>query len=67
MSQADYRTYKKDVGTYKQMTKYSDAQIVLQIRLSMDADLKCIIDTNYPQWETLSQENALKIVEHVVK
>ena len=67
MSQGDFRTYKKDVETYKILTKYSDAQIVLQLRLSMDADLKRIIDTNYPQWETMELTDALKSVEHIVK
>ena len=67
MSEGDFRTYRKDVETYKELTKYSDNQIVLQLRLSMDADLKRIIDTNHPQWHTMSIADALTVVENIVK
>ena len=45
MSPADFRSYKKDVEAYKALTNLSDHQIILQLRLNMDADLKRIIDT----------------------
>ena len=67
MSPADYRSYKKDCSAYQELTKLSDHQIVLQLRLSMDADLKRIIDTNYPRWDTMTVEDAVKVVGEIVK
>ena len=51
MSAADYRSYMKDCRAYQELTNLSDHQIVLQLRLSMDLDLKRVIDTNYPEWD----------------
>ena len=49
MSRSDFRTYKKDVETYKSLSNLNESQIVLQLRLEMDIDLKRVIDANYPQ------------------
>ena len=67
MSRSDYRTYKKDVETFKSLTNYADAQIILQLRLNMDMDLKRVIDANYPNWETMTLDEALGAIEHLVK
>ena len=67
MSRGDFRTYKKDVEHFRSLTNYTDANIVLQLRLNMDMDLKRVIDANYPNWEQLTLDQALNAVEHVVK
>ena len=67
MSCSDYRTYKKDVEIFKSLTNYADAQIILQLRLNMDMDLKRVIDANYPNWETKTLDEALGAIEHIVK
>ena len=60
MSLAKFRTYRKDCLDYKKLTKYNDEQIAIQIRLSMDVDLKRAIDTNYGnKWNTFSVEHAV--------
>ena len=61
------RTYKKDVETFKTLTNYPDAQIILQLRLNMDMDLKRVIDANYTDWETFTLNEALDSIEHIVK
>lgn len=67
MNVAEFRSYRKDIEAYKDLTKLTDRQIVLQIRLSMDADLKRIVDTNYPEWDTLTVEEAINAVGDIVK
>ena len=67
MSPADFRSYKKDVDAYKALTNLSDNQIILQLRLNMDADLKRIIDTNHADWDTMTVEEAVKAVGEIVK
>jgi hypothetical protein len=67
MSRSDFRTYKKDVETYKKLSNLHESQIVLQLRLEMDIDLKRVIDANYPQWESMSLNRALEAIEHIVK
>ena len=66
MSPTEYRTYRKDCMSYRQLTKMSDHNVVLQIRMEMDGDLKRIIDTNYPTFEENTVEDALDIVETIV-
>ena len=67
MSLVDYRTYKKDCIDYKKLTKNSDDQIVLQLRLNMDNDLKRAIDTNYQEsWDSFTTEEALEAVGEIV-
>ena len=67
MSPADYRSYKKDCTAYQELTNLSDHQVVLQLRLSMDADLKRIIDTNHTDWDTMMVEEAVNAVGEIVK
>ena len=67
MSLAEFRTYRKDCLDYKKLTKYSDEQIVIQMRLSMDTDLKRAIDTNYGEsWNNSSVHDAVSIVGELI-
>ena len=67
MSPSDYHTYRKDVLTYQILTQYSDRQIVLQMRLHMDIDLKRSIDTNFGnQWDAFNVDDALDAIKTVV-
>ena len=66
MSPTEYRTYKKDCMSYRTLTHMTDHDVVLQIRMEMDGDLKRIIDTNYPKFEDNSVERALEIVGTIV-
>ena len=66
MSLSEYRTYSKDCIDYKTLTGYRDDQIVLQMRLNMDSDLKQAIDTNYPMWRSSTVERAVEIVGEIV-
>ena len=67
MSLAEFRTYRKDCLDYKKLTKYNDEQIVIQIRLSMDVDLKRAIDTNYgDKWNTFSVEHAVRVIGELI-
>ena len=47
MNRGELRTYMKDCKDYKKLTKYTDAEIVLQLHLHMDQNLKRAIDVNY--------------------
>ena len=60
MSLTEFRTYKKDRISYQVLTKCTDAQVVLQLRMHMDVDLKRVIDANHPEWDTLTAERASK-------
>lgn len=67
MTLQEYRTYKKDCIDYKKLTNYSDEQVVLQMRLNMDGDLKRAIDTNYGNdWDSLLLNEALKAVGEII-
>ena len=66
MSLSEYRTYSKDCIDYKTLTGLNDNQIVLQMRLNMDNDLKVAIDTNFPEWRTNTVEDAIKNVGVIV-
>ena len=66
MSLSEYRTYSKDCVDYKTLTGLNDNQIVLQMRLNMDNDLKLAIDTNFPDWRTKTVEDAIKNVGEIV-
>ncbi len=66
MSLAEFRTFAKDCTDYKTLTRLTDHQIVLQMRLSMDNDLKLAIDTNYPNYNTLTVEDAIKTIGMIV-
>ena len=67
MSQSEFRTYATDCRSYFQLTGLTDAQVVLQLRLNMDSDLKRAIDTNYPEWNTQTVEEAINTVKEIVK
>jgi hypothetical protein len=67
MNVAEFRSYKKDVAAYRTLSNCTDHQIVLQLRLRMDADLKRIIDTNHPEWDTLTVEDAVGVVGKIVQ
>ena len=67
MSLADFRSFSTDCETYHQLTGLSDQQVVLQLRLHMDADLKRAIDTNYPEWSRKTVvDQAIEIVSEIV-
>ena len=66
MSLSEFRTYSKDCEDYKTLTKYNDNQIILQMRLTMDVDLKRSIDTNYPDWGDKTVEDAITCVGEIV-
>ena len=68
MSAAEYRTFVKDVEDYKVLTQLTDAQIVLQLRLNMDATLKASIDTNfYDRWNQFTTKQAIEAIGTIVK
>ena len=67
MNMAEFRSYKKDVDAYKILSNCTEPQIVLQLRLRMDAELKRIIDTNYPNWNTLTVDEAVEAVGKIVQ
>ena len=68
MSPAEFRSYSKDIKDFQKLTGYTDNQVVLQIRLNMDSELKRCIDTNYPNvWDAYTTEEAIKAVESIVK
>ena len=67
MSLAEFRTYKKDCIDYKRLTQNADNQMVLQMRLNMDNDLKRAIDTNYSaEWDSFTTEQALIAIGKMV-
>ena len=67
MSPSDFRTYKKDITDYQKLTLHTDRQVVMEMRLNMDIDLKRSIDINYSaDWDTYTVENALSAVRNMV-
>ena len=66
MSLSEFKTYSRDCVDYKTLTGLTDAQIVLQMRLSMDSDLKLAVDTNYPDWRSFTVEHAIQTVGEIV-
>ena len=52
----------------KKLTNYSDLQVVLQIRMNMDDDLKRAIDTNFNNiWDNFTVGEALDAIQTIVK
>ena len=47
MTASEFRTYTKDCQDYKSLTNCEDKQLVIQVRLNMDAEMKRSIDTNF--------------------
>ena len=67
MSLSEFRTYRKDCLDYQTLTGYTNKQIVLQMRLNMDQDLKRTIDTNYgASWDNLGVADAINAVKSIV-
>ena len=67
MNLTDFRTYKKDCVDYQKLTSYSDEQVVLQMRLNMDSDLKRAVDTNFrDRWDTLTVMEAIDAIGEIV-
>ena len=63
----EFRTFHKDCLDYQTQTNYTDAQVVLQMRLNMDSDLKCAIHTNFhDQWSAFNVNDAVKAVRSIV-
>ena len=68
MNPNEFRTYSKDCRDYKKLTGYSDAQIVLQIRMNMDSDLKRAVDVNFKdEWDGYTVEVAIKKIGTLLK
>ena len=68
MNSSEFRMYTKDWRDFKTLTRFTDEQLVLQMRLNMDADLKRAIDTNLGErWNTLSVEDALSAIKSTIK
>ena len=68
MNSNEFRTFRKDCHHYKKLTQYSDEQVVLQIRMNMDSDLKRAVDVNFKDdWDTFSVEDAIKAIETLLK
>ena len=68
MNPNEFRTFSKDCRDYKKLTQYSDQQIVLQIRLNMDAELKRAIDVNIKEdWDSYDVETAIKTIGSLLK
>ena len=66
-STAEFRTYRKDCMDYQTLTGYTEKQVVLQMRLNMDNDLKRAVDTNYKdEWDRFTVEQAIKAVGMIV-
>ena len=67
MSPSEYRTYRKDVKDCQILNQHSDRQIVMEMRLKMDTDLKCSIDINYgSHWDSYNVDAALEAVQKIV-
>ena len=63
MNPGEFRTYRKDFLDYKKLTQFTNEQVVLQMRLNMDSDLKRAIDINYKDtWNELTVEGAITAV-----
>lgn len=68
MNPNEFRTFSKDCRDYKKLTKYSDEQIVLQVRLNMDTELKRAIDVNIKDaWDAYTVEEAIDAIGTLLK
>ena len=68
MSTAEFRMYSKDCHDFMKLTQFTNEQIVIQMRLNMDADLKKAVDTNYGDgWNEKSVDDALKSIKEIIK
>ena len=68
MNANEFKSFRKDCTDYKKLTNYSDLQVVLQIRMNMDDDLKRAIDTNFNNiWDNFTVGEALDAIQTIVK
>ena len=68
MNSNEFRTFSKDCRDYKKLTNYSDVQVVLQIRMNMDSDLKRATDINFKDtWDSFSVEDAIEAIATMLK
>ena len=67
MSLSDLKTYSRDCYDYQTLTNYTNNQIVLQMRMNMDSDLKRSIDLNHSDWRDKTVIDAVKIVNDIIK
>ena len=67
MNPGEFRTYKKNCLDYKKLTQFTNEQVVLQMRLNMDLDLKRAIDINYKDtWNELTVDGGITAVGNIV-
>ena len=67
MTPAEFRSYRQDCIDYKKLTRYSDQEVVMQIRLNMDTDLKRAVDTNFKsQWGSFTVDEALDSISELI-
>ena len=65
MNPGEFRTYREDCLDCKKLTQFTNQQVVLQMRLNMDSDLKRAIDINYKDtWNELTVEGAITAVRN---
>ena len=68
MKSGEFRIYSKDCRDFKKLTNHSDEQVVIQMRLNMDEELKRAIDTNFGEdWNGLKLEEALSSIKELIK
>ena len=68
MNSSEFRMYTKDCHDFRTLTQFTDEQIVIQMRLNMDAQLKQSIDTNFgTTWNTFTMDKALESIKSIVK
>ena len=67
MTLGEFRTFEKDCHDYKTLTQYNDAQIVLQLRMNMDSQLKSAIDVNYrTEWDKFTLKQAIAAIGKLI-
>ena len=67
MNPNEFRTYRKDCVDYKLLTKYTDKQVVLQMRLNMDSQLKRAVDTNFAEdWDEFNVNQAVEAIGKIM-
>ena len=68
MKSGEFRIYSKDYRDFKKLTKQSDEDIVIQMRLNMDEELKRAVDTNFgEEWNSFSLDQALSSIKDLMK
>ena len=68
MNANEFRTFRKGCIDYQRLTNYTNKQVVLQVRMNMDTNLKQAIATNYTDsWDNFTVEQAMAAVGTIVK